>query len=433
MNLPAVVFIGILNKQLAICKVDSQGNVIGGQGGCYNLIPVFDWVRRCIISIFLVFMVAFLPLFLQGRPQFTVVIACVPNTYLIELVERGTGMALIRLGKHFLSLSPIFEVFSTQIYSQSILSNLTFGGARYIATGRGFATTRISFTILYSRFAGPSIYMGMRNLLFLLYATLSIWVPHLIYFWFSVLSLCIAPFVFNPHQFSFTDFIIDYREFLRWMSRGNSRTKASSWYGYCRLSRTMITGYKKKKLGHPSEKLSGDVPRASWRTVVFSEIIWPICFAALFVVGYMFVKSFPDRNGNQPPNPLIRIGVVAIGPIVWNATVLLVFFMISLFLGPIMSSWAKFGSVVAAIAHLLALVGIIAFFEFFVRALSVSSNMISHPQLSLVVSGTLGLITRSVGCHHDHCHPKGHSEDPHCCLFVPRVQARRDQPGVVDW
>ena len=367
-----VVFIGILNKQLAICKVDSQGNVIGGQGGCYNLIPVFDWVRRCIISIFLVFIVAFLPLFLQGRSQ-------IADTYLfisnppIELVERGTGMALVRLGKHFLSLSPIFEVFSTQIYSQAILSNLTFGGARYIATGRGFATTRISFTILYSRFAGPSIYMGMRNLLFLLYATLSIWIPHLIYFWFSVLSLCIAPFVFNPHQFSFSDFIIDYREFLRWMSRGNSRTKASSWYGYCRLSRTMITGYKKKKLGHPSEKLSGDVPRATWKAVVLSEIIWPICFAVLFIIAYMFVKSFPDRNGNQPPSPLIRIGVVSLGPIVWNATVLLTFFFLSLFLGPMMSSWAKFGSIVAATAHFLALIGIISFFEFFVCGTRVQS------------------------------------------------------------
>ena len=60
----------MLNKQLAICKVDSQGNVVGGQGGCYNLIPLFDWVRRCIVSIFLVFMVAFLPLFLQGQLQY---------------------------------------------------------------------------------------------------------------------------------------------------------------------------------------------------------------------------------------------------------------------------------------------------------------------------------------------------------------------------
>src|SRR5882757_3057010 len=257
-------------------------------------------------------------------------------------------MALIRLGKHFLSLSPIFEVFSTQIYSQAILSNMTFGGARYIATGRGFATTRISFSILYSRFAGPSIYMGMRNLLILLYASLSIWIPHLIYFWFSVLSLCIAPFVFNPHQFSFTDFIIDYREFLRWMSRGNSRTKASSWYGYCRLSRTMITGYKKKKLGHPSEKLSGDVPRASWRAVIFSEVLFPVFMAVLFVIAYLFVKSFPDSTGRYPPSPLIRIAVISLGPIVWNAAILLVLFLVSLFLGPMLDPvFPKFGSVIA--------------------------------------------------------------------------------------
>lgn len=207
-----------------------------------------------------------------------------------ELVERGTGRALIRLGKHFLSLSPIFEVFSTQIYTHSILSNLTFGGARYIATGRGFATTRLSFSILYSRFAGPSIYLGARTLILLLYVTMTLWIPHLIYFWASVLALCIAPFLFNPHQFSFADFVIDYREFLRWMSRGNSRWHSKSWIGYCRLSRTMVTGYKKKKLGHPSEKLSGDVPRAGWRTVVFSEILGPLALAIMFIVAYMSVS-----------------------------------------------------------------------------------------------------------------------------------------------
>ncbi|KAJ7273703.1 glycosyltransferase family 48 protein [Mycena haematopus] len=342
-----LVFLGTLNKQLSICELNSSDNPIGPPG-CYNLIPVFDWIRRCIVSIFLVFFIAFLPLFLQ------------------ELVERGTGKALLRLGKHFLSLSPVFEVFSTQIYSQSILSNLTFGGARYIATGRGFATTRMSFSILYSRFAGPSIYMGMRNLLLLLYATMSIWIPHLIYFWLSVLSLCIAPFLFNPHQFSYADFMIDYREFLRWMSRGNSRSKASSWYGYCRLSRTMITGYKKKKLGHPSEKLSSDVPRASWHAVIFSEVIFPICVAIIFIVAYMFVKSFPDpRTGLQNPSPLIRIALVAIGPMAWNATILLALFFISLFLGPMMESFAKFGAVMAALAHGLSLLGIIVFFEFF--------------------------------------------------------------------
>jgi 1,3-beta-glucan synthase len=106
----------------------------------------------------------------------------------------------------------MFEVFSTQIYTHSILSNLTFGGARYIATGRGFATTRIHFSTLFSRFAGPSIYLGMRTLIMLLYVTLtlpSLWL--IFYFWLTVLSMCIAPFWFNPHQFVFSDFIIDYR------------------------------------------------------------------------------------------------------------------------------------------------------------------------------------------------------------------------------
>lgn len=333
-------------------------------------------------------------------------------------MERGTGKAILRLAKHFLSLSPIFEVFSTQIYSNSILSNLTFGGARYIATGRGFATTRISFSVLYSRFAGPSIYMGMRNLLLLLYATMSIWIPHLIYFWLSVLSLCIAPFLFNPHQFSFADFIIDYREFLRWMSRGNSRTKASSWYGYCRLSRTMITGYKKKKLGHPSEKLSGDIPRASWHSVIFSEIIWPICMAVIIVVAYMFVKSFPDANGEFGPSPLIRIAIIAVGPVVWNAAVLIGLFFISLFLGPMMESWTKFGSLMATLAHVLGLVGLVAFFEFFVRIVLLDIFCMSLTRC-LVVFGTLGRISCRSRCHCYHCHSTGHSENLYCRIPHP--------------
>lgn len=129
----------------------------------------------------------------------------------------------------------------------------------------------------------------------------------------------------------------------------------------------MITGFKKKKLGHPSEKLSGDVPRATWRVVFFSEIIWPIISSMIFIIAYMFVKAFP-QNGNVPPSPLIRILFIAIGPMVWNAVVLLTLFFISLLLGGMMESWIKFASVMAGIAHFLALLGIIAFFELFVSA-----------------------------------------------------------------
>ena len=92
----------------------------------------------------------------------------------------------------------------------------------------------------------------------------------------------------------------------------------------------MITGYKKKKLGHPSEKLSGDVPRARWRAVIFSEVIFPVVMAILFVIAYMFVKSFPDVPGHLNASPLVRIAIVSLGPIVWNAAVLIVLFFTSL-------------------------------------------------------------------------------------------------------
>lgn len=341
----AMVFIGTLNSSLNICGV-TNNDLQTGLPGCYYLHPVFQWIERTIISIFLVFMIAFLPLFLQ------------------ELSERGAVSAVVRLSKHFLSLSPVFEVFCTQIYSHSIISNLTFGGARYIATGRGFATTRQSFALLYSRFAGPSIYSGMRLLLLLLYVTLSLWIPHLIYFWISILALCIAPFLFNPHQFSIGDYIIDYREFLRWMSRGNSRSHANSWIGYCRLSRTKITGYKKKRLGHPSEKLAGDVPRANWKTILFAEVLGPLAMAVIFVVAYAFVKSF-HALGDPAMGAITRIAIIALGPIVWNAAVLLVIFMISMFFGPMLNNCCnKFGSVMAATAHILAVIGMIVAFEF---------------------------------------------------------------------
>ena len=140
----------------------------------------------------------------------------------------------------------------------------------------------------------------------------------------------------------------------------------------------MITGYKKKKLGHPSEKLSGDVPRASWRAVVFSEVVWPICVSAIFIIAYMFVKSFPDQNGNTNPSPLIRIAVIAVGPVVWNAGVLLALFFVSLFLGPMMEKWKKFASVMAAFAHFLCLVGLMAFFEFFVSPLLSFPVRVAH-------------------------------------------------------
>ena len=321
--------------------------------GCANLVPVLDWVFHSILSIFVVFFIAFVPLVVQ------------------ELTERGFWRAATRLGKHFASLSFTFEVFVCGIYAHSLSQDLSFGGARYIGTGRGFATARIPFGVLYSRFAGPSIYMGARLLMMLLFATLTIWGAWLLYFWMSLLALCVSPFLYNPHQFSYNDFIIDYRDFLRWLSRGNSRSHASSWIAYCRLSRTRITGYKRKTIGEPSSKLSGDVPRAHLMNVLFSEIISPLILVALTLIPYMFINAqqgvIKEHNPGdklQPTNSLIRVAAVAFAPIAINAGVLAGFFAMACCLGPVLSMCCKkFGTVLAAIAHAISVIMMLAFFE----------------------------------------------------------------------
>ena len=344
----SIINLGALRHETIICNYDANkpGTDPLLPTGCANLTPVLDWVYRCVVSIFIVLIISFLPLLIQ------------------ELTERGFWRAVTRLAKHFASLLPVFEVFVCQIYANALSQDLSYGGARYIGTGRGFATARIPFGVLYSRFAGPSIYLGSRLMMMLLFATVTIWGVWQVYFWVSLLAFCVSPFIFNPHQFSWNDFFIDYRDFLRWLSRGNSRSHASSWIAYCRLSRTRITGYKRKALGDPSSKMSGDVPRAHFTNIFFSEIVTPLLLVAATLIPYLFINAQTGVVGAKPTNSLIRVAAVAFGPIAINAGVLAGLFGMACCMGPLLSMCCKkFGSVLAAIAHGVAVVMLLAFFE----------------------------------------------------------------------
>lgn len=347
-----LLFIGAMGATLTICEFDAGApeDAPLTPEGCYNLVPIFEWVKRCILSIFVVFFVSFLPLFLQ------------------ELTERGFWRSITRLGRHFMSLSPLFEIFVTQIYMNSVLQNLVYGGAQYIATGRGFATSRQPFSLLYSRFSNSSIYSGARCFLIMTFASMAVWIPHLVYFWFTVIALLISPFIFNPNQFALVDFLLDYREFMRWMSRGNSKTHKNSWINYCRMSRSRITGYKRRhKKQNGNVATIGDLPRARIGTIFFSEIILPFLYAVLCLIPYLFVKSFDPEDSNQPnvrQSGLLRIGVLSLAPVLMNAGALMMFFFVSLFLGSVLSlCCAKFGSVIAAIAHAWAVFSLVIMFE----------------------------------------------------------------------
>lgn len=346
------VHLGVLRNQTIPCEYNPDVPVTDAlfPTGCANTDALMDWVSRCIVSILFVFFLAFVPLVVQ------------------ELTERGFLRSATRLAKQLCSFSFLFEVFVCQIYANSVTQDLSFGGARYIGTGRGFATARIPFGVLYSRFAGPSIYFGARLLMMLLFVTVTMWQPAMVYFWISLLALCISPFVYNPHQFSWNDFFIDYRDFLRWLSRGNSRSHASSWIAFCRLSRTRITGYKRKVLGDPSSKMSGDVPRAAMTNVFFGEIIAPLLLAVVTIIPYLFINAQTGVKDNdssaKATNTILRLAIVAFAPIGINAGVLAAMFGMACCMGPLLSMCCKkFGSVLAAIAHALSVIMMLVFFE----------------------------------------------------------------------
>ncbi|ANB11391.1 1,3-beta-D-glucan synthase [Sugiyamaella lignohabitans] len=340
--------IGALVHESIVCMYDKNKPITDVQKplGCYMLKPVIGWMQRCILSIFIVFWIAFIPLVVQ------------------ELTEKGAWRAATRFSKQLASLSPLFEVFVCQIYANSLLSDLAFGGARYIATGRGVATARIPFSVLYSRFAGDSIYLGARAVMMLLFGTLAMWQPALLWFWITLTAMCISPFTFNPHQFAWTDFFIDYRDFIRWLSRGNSKWHRNSWIGYVRLSRTRITGFKRKVLGDPSEKAAGDVARAGFGNLIFTEFIIPIFVAAACFVPYTFINAQNGVHNVKPVNSVLRLAIVTFGPIAINAGALLVLFFMSCCMGPILGVCCKKTStVMAAIAHGIAVIVQIVFFE----------------------------------------------------------------------
>ncbi|ODQ77130.1 glycosyltransferase family 48 protein [Babjeviella inositovora NRRL Y-12698] len=309
--------------------------------GCYNLDPAIDWVRRYTLSIFIVFFISFIPLVIQ------------------ELIERGVWKATQRFCRHFASLSPMFEVFVAQIYASALITDITIGGARYIATGRGFATSRIPFSILYSRFADSSIYMGARLMVMLLFGTAAHWQPALLWFWAALAALMWSPFIFNPHQFSWQDFFIDYRDFIRWLSRGNTKWHRNSWIGYVRLSRSRVTGYKRALVGDISEKAAGDASRAHRSNIIFADLIPCIIYTAGCFVAYTFINA---QNGvsaddKKDVNSVLRVVICALGPVVINMGVLFFCSALACCGGPLLALCCKkTGAVLAGFAHGVAVV-----------------------------------------------------------------------------
>jgi 1,3-beta-glucan synthase len=83
------------------------------------------------------------------------------------------------------------------------------------------------------------------------------------------------------------------------------------------------------------------------------------------LIPYLFINAQTGVVQTKPAtNSLIRVGLVAFAPIAVNAGVLAALFGMACCMGPLLSMCCKkFGSVLAAIAHGVAVIMLLAFFE----------------------------------------------------------------------
>lgn len=338
---------------------------------CLNLVPVYLWLERCILSIFLVLMISFVPLAVQ------------------ELTERGIYKCFTRLGKHFISLSPLFEVFVCKIYATSLTGDLAVGGAQYIATGRNFATKREAFLNLYARFANEALNAGAIYFLFVIYISISWWKYSFIYFWITVIGLLICPYLFNPNQFSFNDFFIDYKKYLQWLFTGNRHIRDESWIAYTKMNRSRFTGLKLKLYyGEDAVKTTGETKPTCFN-ILLLNVFPEFCVSLLVCCAYLFSNAQAESRNALPSYALVRLLLVSIGPIVVNMVVLILFFIVSLVLGPVVCFF--FEGYPTTIASLVHIIGVLSH-VFFIMLLATLQNF--DTQRTLVGVSCMMLLQR---------------------------------------
>lgn len=332
--------IAALTKESIVCEYDElqPANLVRNPPNCRNLIPVVNWFENTVRSILFVFLLSLLPLAVH------------------ELTERGLYKAITRTSKHILSLLPFFEVFVCRIYAQALGSDLAVGGAQYIATGRGFATKREKFADLYTRFGHELLCFGTFMLLLVIYLSLSIWLYSFIFFWITISGFALAPFLFNPGQFSAKKFLVDYVLFVQWLYLGNRSHTSKTWIEYTKIERSRLTGVKLALVyGNERLKHTNFVRPSRWN-VLFLMIVPKVVTCAIIACAYLFANSQNETTTELPSFAVARITLVASLPLLFNLGLMIVVFMFNITVGWFISSVLNiYPSVLAFICRTLSL------------------------------------------------------------------------------
>ncbi|GLI69025.1 hypothetical protein VaNZ11_013564, partial [Volvox africanus] len=154
------------------------------------------------------------------------------------LLEWGALRTFATLAVQIISGSVAFAVFRQQTTAYYFKDDITYGGARYISTGRGFSITSSSFTTLFTNYARSHLYPGMELLhLLLLYAFVRdckgcsfaavTWGT-----WLVAVALLFSPFWFNPMAFTREKVSRDWSAWLGWMRGEVDSATGNNWHSW---------------------------------------------------------------------------------------------------------------------------------------------------------------------------------------------------------
>ena len=154
-------------------------------------------------------------------------------TYAVELIlEYGLVKALASLLLQLLQGSLSFFIFRSRTTAFFFLTDVQFGGAKYIPTGRGYQLKHNSFVKVYSNYARSHIYYACELLLLLILLVLLSTFQYASTTW-STWMVCIgilwAPFWFNPGSFLLEKAKDDFEAWSLWMSDVVDPETNSTW------------------------------------------------------------------------------------------------------------------------------------------------------------------------------------------------------------
>ncbi|GFR52418.1 hypothetical protein Agub_g14990 [Astrephomene gubernaculifera] len=159
--------------------------------------------------------------------------------YIFNLwLESGLSAALATVARQFVAGGLLFHIFRSTTSAFHLGRAVLFGGASYVATGRGFSLRRKSFTQVYVNYGRSHLYFGADILLMVVLIlvagnnggnalpipAVAMWSPLLV-----AAALLAGPFWFTPFFFRLNQVLRDTREFRDWLAGSAARGVPEGW------------------------------------------------------------------------------------------------------------------------------------------------------------------------------------------------------------